>query len=259
MSGRTLSLACLCGIALWSSAAPSVAAQKRKETEAPSVRRDNAHPDRLVFGSTGVTHPKGTFYLSNYELLLFQAGYAFTDGLQASLTGTYLGEAHLFEAAVKANVLRTPRLRVSITTAIDHLRVSDTHLLFARGGGAATWCMDDGCRSFMNLDASLFLHGQADTFLPLWLAAGWNVRLSESIAALLEYSTLTTIVGELSELELPYFFVSYGLRFGGRSWAFDFTMVRSLQGAEQRGQDLSEQLGDLFGVPFLAFTYRWTH
>ena len=47
----------------------------------PPPRREIVDPqgDRVVLLPTATTHPAGTFYFSNYELIIFQAGYAFTD------------------------------------------------------------------------------------------------------------------------------------------------------------------------------------
>src|SRR5206468_6498876 len=42
--------------------------------------------DRVVLLPTATTHPQGTFFFSNYELIVFQGGYAFTDSTQLSVT-----------------------------------------------------------------------------------------------------------------------------------------------------------------------------
>src|ERR1019366_2987154 len=55
--------------------------------EPGDLRFRDANADRVILGSTAETHPKGTFFISDYEILLLQVGYAITDQLQVSVTG----------------------------------------------------------------------------------------------------------------------------------------------------------------------------
>src|SRR5579862_4827741 len=58
-------------------------------TPSGSARTPSEDPqaDRGVVLPTAYTHPKGTFFVSNYDIVLSQLGYAFTDDTQISLTG----------------------------------------------------------------------------------------------------------------------------------------------------------------------------
>ena len=62
----------------------SVAAPRPGSARVPA---EDPQADRGVVLPTAYTHPKGPFFVSDYDVALVQIGYAFTDDTQISLTG----------------------------------------------------------------------------------------------------------------------------------------------------------------------------
>ncbi|MCG8555292.1 MAG: hypothetical protein MJD61_08385 [Proteobacteria bacterium] len=223
----------------------------------------SANPDRVVLASTAETQPAGTAYFSSYEIFLLQFGYAFSDAVQATLTGLVDSEtlSHIAELTLKANVYRSESLRVAALTAIDYLGSESDQVLFGRIGASATFCFVRGCHSHFSLSGMLIAHHQLHVVLPVGLAAGFVVRISSNVSLLLEYSGLMTAIEDLADLfgeQMPVWSVNYGCRFGGPTWALDVAFIRVMRAQRQARLTPSQQLGRLFGVPFLAFTYRFT-
>ena len=91
---------------------------------APRFR--DAHIDRLLLSPTAETHPKGSFYVTDYEIVFLQLGYAVTDSTQISLSATPpLGEAGVVptDLSVKTVLLRAPHVRTCDTGSDGHARV----------------------------------------------------------------------------------------------------------------------------------------
>ena len=71
----------------------------------------------MILGSTAETHPKGTFFFSDYELLLLQAGYAITDEFQLQLTGIppiVKDQPYYCDIGAKLNIVRNESFRAAI-------------------------------------------------------------------------------------------------------------------------------------------------
>src|SRR6185295_2268577 len=62
-------------------AAPAVASPSLRAPGEPSA-------DRVVLAPTAYTHPAGTFFVSSYDVVFLQAGYALSDSTQVSVTVT---------------------------------------------------------------------------------------------------------------------------------------------------------------------------
>jgi hypothetical protein len=223
-----------------------------------SARHTQAHADRVILVPTAETHPIGTLFLSSYEVIVPSIGYAFTDRLHASVTGLTDLDSAFFELNVKANLLRSPALRVAVLSSIDYASGDDDgELLFGRAGVTAQICFELACRTSLSLSAMLVAHDELDTILPMGVGAGFTAQLGEDLAALLEYSALINAAREFEFIDLPVYLVGYGLRIAPkRSWALDLTFLRSMESDDEiRSGDAG--LFDLLGVPFLAFTYRF--
>jgi hypothetical protein len=229
-----------------------------------SARHTDAHADRVIVAPTAETHPKGTLFLTAYEVVLPSVGYAFTDRLQGALTGLTDGDAAFFDFTLKANVLRSRWLRVATHASVDVI-VPDNEeddddaidLLLGRAGGTAQLCFELACRSSFSLSLTLVAHDAADTVLPVGVAAGFTARVSEVLVLLLEYSTLLNASRELPVIDLPFYLLSYGMRLtSDPSWSLDLALMRVLEGdTDLRTGEL--KVFDLLGIPLLVFTYRF--
>lgn len=226
-----------------------------------SVRHTQAHADRVVLGPTAETHPAGTFFASTYDVVILQVGYAFSDRLHASIAGLVTGQ--LVELNVKANVLRSEHLRVAVLSAIDYARAESEDddesldLVFGRVGGTLQVCFELRCRSSLNLAATVVLHDQSNIILPLGLSTGLTAFVSDEVSLLLEYSGLMNAARDLELVDLPVHVLAYGVRFSGNQhWSLDATLLRPLA-SDDEIRVASPSLFDFFGLPLLAFTYRF--
>src|SRR5207249_1867311 len=103
-------------------APPPYVPEKRPGESANDIRFTDAHADRVVLGSTAETHPQGTFFFSDYEVILLQFGYAVTDSLQLSVAGLpplAKEQPYFFDFGLKLNVARTDVFRAALLGAFD--------------------------------------------------------------------------------------------------------------------------------------------
>lgn len=235
------------------------AATPRAETPQQSVRHTHAHADRVLLVPTAETHPRGTLFLSSYEIVVPSVGYAFTDRLQGSITGlTDFAGGAFVEVNLKANLLRSRALRVAALSSIDYVRGGeDGELLLGRAGATAQICFDLACRNSLSLSATLVAHDELDTVLPLGLGAGFTAQIDDDLVALLEYTALVNAAREFEFIDLPLYLVGYGVRIAPHpSWSLDIAFLRELASNPEIRPD-GITLFDLLGVPFVAFTYRF--
>jgi hypothetical protein len=235
------------------SAPPAAPAQPQQ-----SARHTDAHADRVILVPTAETHPAGTLYLTSYEIVIPQVGYAFSDRLQAEVLGfTDFDDGVFVDLSVKGNLLRSRYLRVAALSSIDYARSDVDELLFGRAGGIAQFCIDLPCRSSVSLSAMVLVHDELATILPLGFGAGFTAEITDGLSALIEYSALVNAAREFEFVNLPVYLVGYGLRIAPRpSWTLEVTLLRDLASDEEIATG-GVELFDLLGVPLLAFTYRF--
>jgi hypothetical protein len=231
-------------------------AQNADESAQLSVRHSSAHADRVVLVPTAETQPAGTLFLSSYEIVGGQAGYAFSDWLQGSLIGVTNFDAVFLEIDLKANLLRSRWLRIAAQTSIDYARGDDEEIPFGRAGGSLQLCFDLPCRSSVSLAATVVAHDAPDTVLPLGVGVGFIAFLSHELSLLLEYAGVLDAAESVELIDLPGYLVSYGVRISGcPSWALDLAFGRPLR--SERGLRTGKvNLFEFIGVPLIAFTYR---
>ena len=195
---------------------------------------------------TGYTHPEGTFYMSTYDIVLLQMGYAVSDFAQVSLTGTPpLGEDGIFplDLSLKALVYDDRHVRVAGIGAVTGLvGLEEGNFFLGRVGGVTQLCFDDACDSSANVAATALLAGPATL---TFAGVGFIWRLSSWAALLLELDTLIPLGTEAGEYNgiavLP------GFRFPYRTWSLDLGFARALDVEEEPEAPV---------IPFIAFTYR---
>jgi len=214
-------------------------------------RFQDANADHVVLFSTAETHPKGTFYFTDYELIFLQAGYAVTDSVQVSFTGVpplVKDQPYFFDLAVKGNFLRTDVLRLAIIGAGTVVVAPDANpntLLGARVNGVSQFCFEALCKSSFSLNVGTFLNSESNMIVPITLAGGLVVHASSLVKLLVE-PAYAIAIGEGVEHQPEGFLLNYGLRLSGEHFGFDLAFIRPF------GADIPL----ILGVPWVAFTYR---
>lgn len=257
---RTLGLALgLVALATGSAHADDAALRKNASGEASRAasREHSAHGDRVILVPTAQTQPAGTLFLTDYEIVVPSVGYAWSDRVQTSVTGTTDFSQFVFvDLSMKAALLRSRHVHLSAMASLDYAAGEDEELPFGRATLVAQLCADAGCRSSLSLAGSLIAHDAPDTILPLGLGAGFVASVSDGMDVLLELSAVLNAGPELELIELPLYLVGYGARFDfGSQWALDTTLLRPMQ------EDSGLRSGDVglfqfLGAPFVVLTFR---
>lgn len=211
---------------------------------APRLR--DAHHDRIVITPTAETNPKGSFYITSYEIVLLQMGYSVTDSTQISVTATPpLGEGIIpADISIKTVVLRAPHVSVAaIASASGIVGFEEFSGFLGRAGGAVTLCADaPACRLGFSLGSSLALAGPAS----IWFnGVGVSFRAGKIVSLIAELDTLVPMsepVGEANGV-----LGAAGVRLSGRAWGVDLVLMKAGKARED-----SSPL-----IPFLAATYRY--
>lgn len=212
---------------------------------APRFR--DAHIDRLLLSPTAETHPKGSFYVTDYEIFLLQLGYAVTDSTQISLSATPpLGEAGVVPAdiSVKTVLLREPHVSVAaIGSATGILGFEEVNGFVGRAGAAATFCTEaTDCRLSFSMSTNVTLVGPASL---LFSGAGLNYRAGRIVSIIAEINSLIPlgeVIGEANGL-----IGGVGARLSGRAWGVDLSLLK----AGKAGSNTAPV------IPFIAATYRY--
>jgi hypothetical protein len=230
-----------------SPAADGVAPQPAPASPDPAELRDHrytdAHVDRVVFMPTAETHPEGTFYVSSYEIILLQAGYAVTDRTQVTLSGMppLQNEAILpFDLSLKTVLARAPEFRVAAFGSVSGIGGTEIGTgVVGRVGGVVQLCFEWTCRSSVSVGTNVVLAGPA---IFVGNAAGFVLRASRYVSVMVEVDALIPIGTAANEFNGMS--IAPGVRFAGEHFGFDFALAHSLDVLEGPG------------LPFLAATYR---
>jgi hypothetical protein len=244
-------------VAIGASAARADDVARQDAAPRSPTRAHSAHADRVILVPTAQTQPKGTLFLTDYEVVVPSVGYAWSDRVQTTISGTTDFSTFGFvDATLKASLVRSRHVHLSAAASLDYAAGEDEDLPFGRATLIGQLCVDAGCRSSLSLAASLIAHDAPDTILPLGLGAGFVGHLSDTVELLLEYSAIVNAGPGLELIDLPIYLVGYGARFNfGRQWALDVTLLRPMQ------EDSVLRTGEVelfrfLGVPFLAVTVR---
>lgn len=213
-------------------------------------RSQDAHADRVILFPTGETHPQGAFFISSYELVLIQLGYAVTDDFQMSvlfLPPLVREQPFFLSPTFKLNVARSEHGNVALLGGFDFVIDDDQTTVLGRIGAAGQLCVDVACNSSLTINAHGWTELAERQGTLVLLSAGGLIRASELVSVLIEPSYgLLLQDGEVNAPE--GFLLSYGIRLSGRHFGLDLTFVRPF--AEEIGDEL------LLGVPFVVASYR---
>lgn len=224
---------------------PAYASPPPPPPEAPRFdpRVADAHADRVIVEPTAYTHPEGTLYFTSYDLVGLQAGWAFSDAAQVTVTGMPPLETERIvplDFTVKAAVFRAPRVRAAVLGSATGLLGAEQGPIFVgRAGGVVQACFDDACDASASIGSNLLLAGPALLSVE---GAGAVIPFSRLFAVLVEADALVPLGkagGDYNGVA-----AGAGVRFRGRTWAVDLAGLRPF---DQR---------DVPIVPLLSATYR---
>jgi hypothetical protein len=192
--------------------------------------------------STAYTHPAGTVYFTDYEIIILQAGYALTDSTQVTVTATPIEGIVFGDASIKTVVARDGPVRVaaigSVSGFLSNLDLGSA--VVGRVGAVTEMCFDEPCRSSVSLGGTAVLVG-ADTAVGAGLGFIW--RAVKWLGFLAEVDTVTPTTMQAGEIN--GIAVSAGVRLPHRDWSLDLALGRPLG------------VHDIPVLPFAAFTLRF--
>jgi hypothetical protein len=216
----------------------AVASPPREETRTPG---EDPQADRGVLMPTATTHPKGTYFVSDYELIFVQIGYAITDDTQVSFTGVppLTNERIAFlDVTLKSTLYRGGLVRVAALGSTSGLAAKEIGVLgIGRVGGVVQLCLEGRCESSLSLSSNLTLLGR----VLMVNGASGIFRVSRSVSFLAELDTFVPLGEDIGQLNGAI--GGGGVRFKGTNWGFDLTLMRILGSGKAT-------------LPVLALTYR---
>jgi hypothetical protein len=198
--------------------------------------------DRVVLLPTATTHPQGTFYFSNYELIIFQGGYAFTDSTQLSVTAIPIPSESVtaLDFSLKSSVYRGGLVRAAAIGSASGVVGKDVGVAFlGRAGAVVQVCLAQRCESSLSLSTNALLIGT----LLMVNGAGGIWRIGPHVSLLGELATMLPIGTQGGQFNGAL--LSGGVRLHYTHWGFDFTALHVLDSSDAAAT-----------VPFFAMTYR---
>jgi hypothetical protein len=205
------------------------------------VPSDDPQADRGVIAPTAYTHPKGTYYFSDYELALLQFGYAITDDTQITITGVPpLGEERilLLDLTLKTTLYRGGLVRVAALGSTSGIAAKEIGIVgVGRVGGVVQLCTSRECTSSLSLSSDVTLAG----VLLMINGATGIYRVGRTTSLIAELDTLVPLGKDAGEINGGL--ASGGVRFSGTSWGLDLALMRVLG-------------SNGLTLPFIALTYR---
>lgn len=230
-------------------AAPTPAPAESLTATAPSagprVPSGDPQADRGIFLPTAYTHPKGTCYMSGYELVIWQLGCALTDDTQLTATGVPpLGDEAiaLVDLTLKTSLHRGRRVRVAALGSASGLVGREIGVMgVGRAGGVVQLCLDGSgrCDNSLSISSNVTLAGA------MLMANGVSgiFRMGPSFSIVAELDTLVPLVRDAGEFGGAM--AGGGARWHGTQWGLDLALMRVI------GHDKPT-------IPLLALTYRWS-
>jgi hypothetical protein len=202
---------------------------------------DDPQADRGVIAPTAYTHPKGTYYFSDYELALLQFGYAITDDTQVTFTGVPpLGEERILvlDVTLKSTLYRGGLVRVAALGSTSGIAAKEIGVIgIGRVGGVVQLCLERACGTSLSLSSDVTLAG----VLLMVNGATGIFRVGRGTSLLAELDTLLPLGKDAGEFNGGL--ASGGVRFSWTSWGLDLVLMRVL------GSNRAT-------LPFIALTYR---
>jgi hypothetical protein len=212
-------------------------------SQAPGRPFTDPQADRVVLLPTATTQPAGTFYVSNYELVIFQAGYAFTDSTQLSLTAIPAPRESftIVDVSLKSSLYRGGLVRAAAIGSVSGAAGKDIGLqLLGRAGGVVQVCTARRCDSSLSLSTNVMLAG---ALLIMVNGAGGIWRMSEHVSVLAELATMVPVGTQGGQFNGAL--LGGGIRLSYPHWGFDFSALHVL-----------DSTSNVSTLPFIAMTWR---
>ena len=194
-----------------------------------------------MLAPTAYTHPKGTTYVSDYDLAFVQVGYALTDDTQLSLTGVPpLGSERILflDLTLKSTLYRGGLVRVAALGSTSGLAAKEIGVLaVGRVGGVVQLCLEGRCESSLSLSSNVTLAG----VMLMVNGASGILRLGRTTSLLAELDTLVPFGKDAGEINGGM--GGGGVRLHWTNWGLDLTLMRVLGSSAVT-------------LPVLALTYR---
>jgi hypothetical protein len=202
---------------------------------------EDPQADRGVLAPTAYTHPKGTYYVSDYELALVQVGYALTDDTQLSLTGVPpLGAERIvvLDITLKSTLYRGGLVRVAALGSTSGVGGKEIGVFaVGRVGGVVQLCLEDRCGSSLSLSSNMTLAG----VMLMVNGASGIFRVGRTMSLLAELDTLVPLGKDAGQINGAM--GGGGVRLHWTNWGLDLTLMRVLGASHVT-------------LPILALTYR---
>jgi hypothetical protein len=202
----------------------------------------------VAFLPTAETHPSGTWFISDYDIVVPQVGVAVTDRTQVSfaLTGAP-GERDplgFSDFAVKSVLARGYRYRLAAIGAVSGILGFEQGFAFVgRGGFVAQLCFEDTCRSSANVSTNIGFAGP----VVMLNGVGFVLRVSELVSFLLEGAVLIG-AGAGGVEDANGVAGDVGIRLSRERWGLDFALGGFAESGGERRR---------YPLPLVAFTYRF--
>jgi hypothetical protein len=206
--------------------APTPAVVVTAPPEPSSPRREDPQADRVVLLPTATTHTKGSVFFTNYDIVLLQGGYAFSDNTQITLTTIpFMPEGILFlDVSLKTSLYRGGLVRAAASGSMTGLAQKEIGVGFiGRAGAVAQVCLAPSCASSFSISSNMAFVGPV---MAMFNGAGVIYRAGRYVSLLGELASLIPVGrwgGEANGALL-----GGGLRFHGEHWGFDLTLMRAL-------------------------------
>jgi hypothetical protein len=220
---------------------------------------DDAAIDTVVFSSTALGNPKGSFQLSDWESIVLGGTYALSDNFQISLASVppVVKDQPFFAlGSAKLSIPIGNHLHVAGIGTLGYTQVicsgcAETSYLGGVIQGVGTWCFDAGCQSTVTgFIGTGFAISQNSGTLPLVFGGSIVARIAKHVKLMAEVegggaAALTT--GATSQL-LDGVVLVAGARIYSRVVSVDVAFLRPTSAETPLG---------LFVIPVLAFSARF--
>ncbi|MFA6035311.1 MAG: hypothetical protein WC889_20610 [Myxococcota bacterium] len=222
--------------------------------------------DRILTLSTSQTMPDGMSSITDYDVLVLNYSYGFTDDLQFTLTFVLPVAVLGVLPSLKCRIINTEHFDMAISGYAGVLLSLFGGLgAFAAGAGLSfDYCSDAVCSTVVSLSIKPGIAGVGFNSEPLFsLASGLGsaIKVSRSVKILVEVEDIWGFSGR-KEDNYGLFTLNYGVRFFGDRFSGDIGFVRPIF-THDRGNvrflDKDYQYIDYLplGAPWLSFTYQW--
>jgi hypothetical protein len=205
------------------------------------VPDEDPQADRGIVLPTAYTHPKGTVFVSSYELILLQLGMALTDDTQLSLTTVPpLGQERVafIDLTLKTSLYRSERVRVAALGSTSGIVAEELGVLgVGRVGGVMQVCLERRCGTSLSMSTNFTLAG----ILLMVNGVSGIYRVGRTLSLLAELDTLVPLAKDAGAFGGAM--AGGGLRWHWTRWGLDLSLMRTLG-------------SDGVTLPVVALTYR---